>query len=285
VYENWNYEINIWQAAIGADLTPASAAQAVTRNSELWNLYPQVSPDGAYVAYVSTQTGSHELWIAQRDGSNPRQMTHVRRGVVKSPRWSPDSRRVVYLASGQGTVDVQHVDITTGAISRVTATPANEVAPAWSHDGARIFFGATDANGAWNVWSVDALGGESRIELANAVAAQPSSDGSVLYYTRPDQPGVWRHAHAGQAQDTRIVADVAAGNTLGWLVTARGIYFLVERNDAVYLRRSELDGRDARDVATLTHFTWPGFSLTPDEGAVLYARWDRRDSNLMSIEY
>jgi Tol biopolymer transport system component/DNA-binding winged helix-turn-helix (wHTH) protein len=286
VYENWNYEINVWQAALTGSQQPNSSTRPITRTSELWNLYPQVSPDGARVAYVSTQSGSHELWIAGRDGSNARQLTHVRRGIVKSPRWSPDGRRILYLARGQGSMDVHCVDVATGSITNVTATTTNEVAPAWSHDGSRILFGAPDANGAWNVWSVAAgTVNPARLEITNAVAAQPSSDGRAVYYTRPDEPGVWRATTAGDETARRVIDGIARGDTLAWLVTDRGVYFVVERDDTVLLRLADLDGRHARDVATLSQLTWPGFSVSPDGSTVLYARWDRRDSNLMSIEY
>jgi hypothetical protein len=68
---------------------------------------------------------------------------------------------------------------------------------------------------------------------------------------------------------------VAIGNTLGWLVTTAGVCFVEQAGDKVRVRRAPLAGGVAADVATLPQFTRPGF-----EGAhVLFARWDRRDSN------
>jgi Tol biopolymer transport system component/DNA-binding winged helix-turn-helix (wHTH) protein len=106
VYENWSYEINVWQVNESGDAP-------ITRTSELWNLYPQVSPDGARLTYVSTQSGSHELWVADRDGRNARQLTRGM-GAVKMPRWSPDSRRIAFVARGRGGSDVHSVDVATG---------------------------------------------------------------------------------------------------------------------------------------------------------------------------
>ena len=288
VYENWNYEINVWQVALAGPIGQVGRvgeSSAVTRTSELWNLYPQVSPDGTQVAYVSTQSGAHELWIANRDGANARQMTRQGRGVVKAPRWSPDGRRLVYLARGQGALDVQVIDVATGTITPLTASPASEVAPAWSHDGARVLFGAPDAAGRWNVWSVAASGTDRapRIAIANAVAAQLSPDGERLYFTRPDQRGLWRAPSHDDAAALRVVESLAIGNTMGWIVTPAGIYLVETRDDAVRLTLAPLAGGNATELTTLEQFTWPGFSVTPDGAHVLYARWDRRDSNLMAI--
>ena len=197
VYENWNYGINVWEVGLAGQVGrvgQAGRVGPVTRTSELWNLYPQVSPDGTQVAYVSTQSGAHELWIANRDGGGARQTTRLARGVVRTPRWSPDGRRIVYLARGQGGVDVHVIDVATGAVSAVTTSPQSEVAPAWSHDGRRVWFGVPDIAGQWNVWSVESSANHRapRLKITNAVAAQSSPDGHWLYFTRPDQPGLWR---------------------------------------------------------------------------------------------
>jgi Tol biopolymer transport system component len=288
VYENWNYEINVWQTGIAGDVARVARVAdetPITRTSELWNFYPQVSPDGTRIAYVSTQSGAHELWVADRDGANARQLTHVGRGVVKTPRWSPDGQHIVYLAPGPASIDAFVITVASGAIANVTSSAANEVAPAWSHDGTRVFAGALDDTGVWNVWSVSAAAsGDRRLEITNAVAAQAARDGSALYFTRPDQSGLWRRSLDGAEASDRVIDEISAGNTLGWLVAPTGVYFVEERGDAVILYRMSGDG--ARDeMATLTQFTWPGFSVTSDGSAVLYARWDRRESNLMSVAY
>jgi Tol biopolymer transport system component/DNA-binding winged helix-turn-helix (wHTH) protein len=278
VYENWNYEINVWRAG-----QPGRVDEPITRTSELWNLYPQLSPDDSRIAYVSTQSGAHELWVAERDGSAARQLTRTG-GAVASPRWSPDGRRIVYLSRGHGGVDVYHVAVESGAIVSVTSTAVTEVAPAFTHDGRRILYGAPDRFGQWQVWSVDAnVPADVRLEIPNAVAAQPARDGAHLYFTRPDQPGLWRIGESASPPE-RLLETIAAANTHGWSIAGDGIYFVEEVADAVLLRRAPFAGGASSQVATLTQFTWPGFSVGND-GAVLYARWDRRESNLMSIQY
>jgi Tol biopolymer transport system component/DNA-binding winged helix-turn-helix (wHTH) protein len=298
VYENWNYEINVWEVGLVGQVGQVGRVgqvervgvgpdRPVTRTSELWNLYPQVSPDGARVAYVSTQSGAHELWVADRDGGGARQLTRIGRGVVRMPRWSPDGRRITYLARGQGGVDVQGIDVATGEVSVLTTSPASEVAPAWSHDGTRVLFGVPDPTGQWNVWSVAASGTERALSLVipNAVAAQPSADGQWYYFTRPDRTGLWRAPAHNPEGATRVTDAVAAGNTIGWTVTAGGVYFVDEHDDEVRLMMAPLAGGREVEVATLSQFSWPGFSVTPDGAHALYARWERRDSNLMSLQY
>jgi dipeptidyl aminopeptidase/acylaminoacyl peptidase len=296
VYENWNYEINVWRlgllergerGGLVEEVHDVGQARPVTRTSELWNLYPQVSPNGTLVAYVSTQSGANELWMANRDGSGARQMTRRGRGIVTMPRWSPDGRHLVYLARGQDGVDVEVIDVSTGATSALTASAGSEVAPAWSHDSARVLFGMADPTGQWNVWGVAVSGTDRKpsLEIANAVAAQSSPDGHWRYFTRPDRPGLWRAPAHDTTTAERVLDSVTPGNTSGWSVTATGLYFVVERDDEVRLMVVAETGGPVTELATLSQFSWPGFSVTPDGAQVFYARWDRRDSNLMSMEF
>lgn len=56
---------------------------------------PVFSPDGRRLAYVSDRSGAENLWIADRDGANPRQLTlHDGNTVFASPAWSSDGRAV-----------------------------------------------------------------------------------------------------------------------------------------------------------------------------------------------
>jgi dipeptidyl aminopeptidase/acylaminoacyl peptidase len=60
------------------------------------------SPDGKRLAYVRTREGKQrhlrDLWIADADGANARQVTHDLASVA-APRWSPDGTMIAFAAS------------------------------------------------------------------------------------------------------------------------------------------------------------------------------------------
>lgn len=63
--------------------------------------FPQFSPDGASVAFVSTRGGSAAVWIASRDGSKVNRITEE--SVPNRPvQWSPDGARVLFLSQALG---------------------------------------------------------------------------------------------------------------------------------------------------------------------------------------
>ena len=143
-YESWNYEINLWEVALAGQV---GQGRPVVATSELWNLYPQLSPDGTTLAYVSTQSGTHELWLAAGDGTSPRQLTDfgsearaLARGTsVRPPRWSPDGRRIVFAAQRAARVDLFVFDVGTGTLTPLTADDAIEASPSWSSDSRRVY--------------------------------------------------------------------------------------------------------------------------------------------------
>jgi hypothetical protein len=131
---------------------------------------------------------------------------------------------------------------------------------------------------------VDAVSGGSRVLLIpNAFAAQATADGSWLYFTRADRPGLWRAPSARLEAVELIVDAVPMASVDGWLVTPQGVYF-VARAPGIGPRHVPLAGGGATDVAQLTNLSWPGITLTPEGAHLLYARWDRRESNIMAVE-
>jgi dipeptidyl aminopeptidase/acylaminoacyl peptidase len=255
----------------------------------MWNLYPQISPDGRRLAFVSTQSGSHELWVAARDGTAARQVTNFggepqarSRGTsVRGPRWSPDSTRIVLAAHRHGASDVFIVHAETDEVTAVTSDVSVEIAPSWSSDGAHIYYGVRSGDG-WNIWAREVKAySEPVLVVPNGFAAQSAPDGS-LFFTRATESGLWRSA-AGRAA-TLVTDRVQPGDWANWSVTSRGIFLVARSGRDVVLRHVALDGGEVRQVAVLENYSWPGFTITPDGSYVLYPRWDRRQSNIVAAE-
>jgi Tol biopolymer transport system component len=60
--------------------------------------FPQISPDGHWVAYMSTESGRQEIYAAPFPG--PGRQTRVSPGGGIDPAWSADGREIVYLGGG-----------------------------------------------------------------------------------------------------------------------------------------------------------------------------------------
>jgi Tol biopolymer transport system component/DNA-binding winged helix-turn-helix (wHTH) protein len=285
-YESWSYEINLWETPIAdrldleADLT--STLRPVIQTSDQWNHSPDFSPDGSRVAFISTRSGGAELWLADRDGANARQLTTFGRAYFRPPRWSPDGAQILVSAGVNGQLDLYAVDLS-GNLTRLTNDHDDEIAPSWSHDGQAVLFGAR-RSGTWQLMRLSiADGSRTQLTTDGGYAAQSSPDGREIFFTRLERPGVWSMPATGGAARL-IVPGVRAAETSNWRVTAHGIYFIGATANQVVVRRTPLLGGNAVDVAWLGNYSWPGFAVTHDGSRILYAHWDRRDSNIMAMQ-
>ncbi len=83
---------NIWRTGLsgpGVAVGRPVKLIASTRMDES----PQYSPDGRRIAFNSTRSGSYEIWVCDRDGANPVQLTSFGKGISARARWSPDGSR------------------------------------------------------------------------------------------------------------------------------------------------------------------------------------------------
>ncbi|MHC4329188.1 MAG: TolB family protein, partial [Planctomycetota bacterium] len=122
-------------------------AEALTEGVP-WDIQPQYSPDGRYIALTSDRGGGDNIWIMDRDGSNPRQVTKENFRLLNNPVWTPDGR---YIAArkhftsrrslGAGEIWLYHVS--GGGGVQMTKRPNDQKdlgEPAFSPDGRYLFY-------------------------------------------------------------------------------------------------------------------------------------------------
>jgi len=279
-YENWNYEVNLWSVPLAGRGAPAR----VTFAADEWEFDPELSPDGSRVAYVSTRTGAPEIFTTGAQGGDPVQVTRLGGPQVASPRWSPDGRTLLFTARPEGQADLYAVAAAGGTPRRLTRDPGDELAASFSRDGKFVYF-SSRRSGAWQIWKMPSAGGvETILTKGGGTAAFESVDGKTLYFTRPDSPGLWRMPAAGGAEEL-VSADLRPASATDWRVTGRGVYFREDRGDAApVVKFLPFGGGPATVAATLDELAWAGFSVAPDDSALVYGRADRREADIRMIE-
>ena len=66
--------------------------------TEFDEIHPQVSPDGAWLAYTSDRSGSREVYVVAASGEGGQYTVSTNGG--SAPRWAPDGSALYYVASG-----------------------------------------------------------------------------------------------------------------------------------------------------------------------------------------
>jgi Tol biopolymer transport system component/DNA-binding winged helix-turn-helix (wHTH) protein len=185
---------------------------------------PQFSPDGKKLAYMSDRSGTMEIWVSNRDGGNPFQLTAV--GGAGTPRWSPDSQSVAFDVTTPTGSKIVTMNLHGGAPQTLTADEFHSVCPSWSHDVKWIYF-ASPRSGEWQVWKVPATGGAPvQVTQHGGHAALESFDGKFVYYAKTPmaEPEIWRVSVDGGAESPLPL--VRPGTWASWQVVRGGILFV-----------------------------------------------------------
>src|SRR5262249_11040710 len=142
----------------------------------------QISPDGKKVAFMSSRSGNMELWVSDRDGSNPYQVTAM--NGIGTPRWSPNGRSIAFDAGYRDRGAIFVVDAPGGVPRPLAQDGSDNLVPNWSRDGKWIYF-ASNRTGMWQVWKEPFQGGVAiQVTTHGGFAAYPCSGSNDLYYSK-----------------------------------------------------------------------------------------------------
>ncbi|MFZ0743944.1 MAG: Tol-Pal system beta propeller repeat protein TolB [Terracidiphilus sp.] len=110
------------------------------------------------IYFVSSRTGSKEIWVMDYDGQNQHQVTHI--GTISlSPRVSPDNSRLAFSSLGHDGWSIRMFSL---ELNRLVTFPAgvpggSNLSPAWSGDQSKIAF-SSSRSGDSEIWVVNADG-------------------------------------------------------------------------------------------------------------------------------
>jgi TolB protein len=82
-----------------------------------------------------------ELWVANADGTNPRQITRLG-GANFAPFFHPDGKRIIFSSNFEsprsGAFDLFLVNVDGTGLQKVTTHPEFDSFPMWSPDGRKL---------------------------------------------------------------------------------------------------------------------------------------------------
>lgn len=127
------------------------------------------------IYFVSSRSGSKEIWAMDYDGENQHQITHLG-SISMSPHISPDNSRLAFESLGREGWSIRMYSL---VLNRMVSFPTGTVGgsnltPAWTGDGNRIAF-SSSRSGDPEIWVVDASGtGAHRITTFRGPDVSPT---------------------------------------------------------------------------------------------------------------
>ncbi len=155
---------------------------------------PHPSPDGKSIVFVMRSLGKTRLAVAQLPQGrgtliSPESVAYLTDWSVNqyaSPRFSPDGSRIaVSVWQPGGNRDIWLLDSTGAKVAELSRDRALEGAPAWSPDGAYLYF-SSDRTGIFNLYAFDVAAGrlfQVTNVLGGAFSPAISSDGRTIAFS------------------------------------------------------------------------------------------------------
>lgn len=234
-FQSVTRDVDIHLMDLEARLANGSVESNPFANSTRIEASAQFSPDGKRIALASYRSGNPEIWLAERDGSNLRQITSLGAAGLVVGGWSPDGATIVFDATVAGNSDVYVVGSEGGRLRRLTSEPSIDGLASWSADG-WIYFSSTRGGAIPDVWRIAPAGGAAKRMTRNGgFGPQASSDGRYLFYL--DR---YPQRQATNATTRLMRLTLADGREEGllervrpfaWSVTDTGIVFVTTERD------------------------------------------------------
>ena len=278
-------EFRLWDVVAGQQL----AGQQYFTTPDNWRRIAHIISDAIYerltgekgyfdsrVVFVD-ETGPKErrikrLAIMDQDGANVRYLT---RGdeLVLTPRFSPSTQEITYMAYGQGDPRVYLLNIETGQREIVGNFPGMSFAPRFSPDGQRVIMSLQEGSNA-NLFVMD-LRSKATTRLTNtpAIDTAPSysPDGSQICFEsdRGGHPQIYiMPSVGGPAQ--RISFGEGIYSTPVWSPRGDYIAFTRQADDKFAIGVMKPDGSGERILTEGFHNEGPTFA--PNGRVIMFFR-------------
>jgi Tol biopolymer transport system component len=171
----------LWCLAVVGGLASAQVALAagpilqVTADGTS-SVRPSWSPDGARIAFQTSQSNAYRVYTMAADGSDRRLMSQ---GAVddRHAAWSPDGKALAVDSGGDLKREVTLIDVATGGRTQITNLDAFASFPTWSPDGNRLSFYVYQ-KGTLELWTVNTDGSKA-VQLTHGLASETKNQGTM----------------------------------------------------------------------------------------------------------
>ncbi len=210
------------------------------------------SPEGKWIAYNSTESGSSNIWFKPAALGDPKAVTNDQFTNL-NPVWSPNGDEVAFYSQRGDQTGFWRVPVTGGAttlIKKLNAQEGNARLKSWPQTDV-IYFDANRQLFALNLNSgatqaVTQLDAKKTIALSLSLS-RDRAQAAWANTGAPAEKGVWASAASGGARRLISPANMQARNTL-WHPDGKRIIFSGNVNGTFQLFAGYVDGRQATQL-------------------------------------
>lgn len=213
---------------------------------------PVWSPDGRYLAYVSFENDTAEVYVQEVSTGN-REVVSSRPGINGAPAFSPDGRKLAMtLSSDAGNPDIWVKDLDSGKLRRITRNPAIDTEASWMPDGKSLLF-TSDRGGGPQVYRIGINGDDrpERITYEGRYNARASvtPDGRNITFVHQGRDGYSIAVMDLENRAMRVLTDGKLDESPSFAPNGSMIIYATSQGRQGVLAATSLDGRVQQQLA------------------------------------
>jgi len=223
---------------------------------------------GSKIGFVSTRSGSKEIYLVDSDGSNLTQLTRDS-GISVAPRISGDGRKLAYTGYQSGYADVYEINLASGARKRIMKYPGTNSGAAYSPNG--DYFAVTLSKDGNPELYVTNQNGDSprRLTTTAGVESSPtwSPDGrEIIYSSDAGGNSMLYRISASGGTPSQIRTGHSYNTEPHWSPDGKKVVFNVREGGAFQVAMLELASGHVRLLGEGQNPVWG-----PDSKHIIYA--------------
>jgi dipeptidyl aminopeptidase/acylaminoacyl peptidase len=197
---------------------------------------PQISPDGNYVVYRRTgfdimkDRSVSSLWLVSTGEQGVHHKLTSREGNESQARWSPDGKRIAFVASTENGSEIYMYWTDTGAMARLTQLPASPSNLTWSPNGRRLAFTMKVDAKAPVIAKIPAKPKGAKWAESPRITDRLRHEADGAGYIKPGFTQIFTISSDGGAPRQLTTGDFNHSGPLSWSSNSYKVYFSANRN-------------------------------------------------------
>ena len=249
-----------------------------------WNA--QFSNTSDAIAYVSTESGTPEIWVKRSPDADAMKLTSFEGPQIGRPQWSSDDRRLIFSVKEKGNSDLYLIDLKSGEVRPFLNSSFNETNPVWVNNSKTVMFSA-DYNGKNQIWEKSFFSKGNPALLEDISSHFFLAYDKDIFYAKNDPPGL-RKRNTTTGKDELITDQLFEFDLENWNLDDEHLYYVRSSEEPPYryLHKKNLTtGIDSRicemGCYSLNH---PGISISARGESFITVNSTSGESMVKSID-